>query len=130
MIKRHSLAALVVAAIAISSCGRHDDRQVQQLDLVAGLPLAEVWSETRHIELGTPRSRRHLVSGWSNNRWDKHRKLTYVLADDNEAVLRFTILDPRNLTLRAFGRPRDIEAFAGRVVQVTPPSKERRTYKL
>jgi arylsulfatase A-like enzyme len=110
---------LVFVATAVSNCGRQADDEGIQLDLIAGFPMAEVWSETRHIDLGTPRSRRHLVSGWSDSRWDKNRKIGYRLADDDEAVLRFTILDPRILTFRAYGRPRDTESVTGEVLQVS-----------
>jgi len=117
MIHRRSLTILFGVAVAFFGCQSSTDREIAEIDLVAGFPMARLGSETREIDLGGPESRRFLVSGWSGSRWDKNRKLNYLLADDAEAVLRFRVLEPRDLTLRIFGRPRDPESVEGDTIE-------------
>ncbi|MEJ2084592.1 MAG: sulfatase [Acidobacteriota bacterium] len=113
MIYRRSLTFLFCFAVVHSGCRPASDRVAADFDLVAGFPMARLGSETREMDLGSPESRRFLVSGWSGDRWDKNRHLNYLLADDAEAVIRFRVLEPRDLTLRIYGRPRDPEAIDG-----------------
>ena len=117
MIHRRSLTILFGVAVAVLGCMPSTDREAAEIDLVAGFPMARSGSETREIDLGTPESRRFLVSGWSGNRWDKNRNLSYLLADDAEAVLRFRVLEPRDLTLRILGRPRDPQSVEGDTIE-------------
>ena len=76
-------------------------------DLSAGFPFADLWSETRSVDIGTARGRRHLGVGWAEDRWDRRRKKTYVVSRGSESVLEIVLIEPRSLSLQLFGRPID-----------------------
>ena len=76
-------------------------------DLSAGFAAADLWSETRSVDIGTSRGRRHLVSGWTEDRWDGRRKKTFVISQGHESVLGVDLIEPRPMTLQLLGRPMD-----------------------
>jgi hypothetical protein len=78
--------------VLIAGCSKAPSPWPVAVNLAAGLGVADEWSETRNIDFATPRGRRHLDSGWSEDRWDRQRKLGFVVNQGAESVLGFEII--------------------------------------
>lgn len=74
-------------------------------DLIAEFPWAMAWGETREVDFGTPRGRRHLIAGWSVDEWDHPRKSNFVWGVGEESVLEIEVLEPQDLLLKVRCRP-------------------------
>ncbi len=107
-----SLAGLLWAV----GCGEAPSTWPVAFDLVAGVGVADSWTETQVIELASPRGRRHLISGWTEDRWDRQRRRGFVANRGPRSVLRFEVIEPRPLTLRFHAGPTDQQE--GEAVQV------------
>jgi arylsulfatase A-like enzyme len=86
---------LILALVACS--GGSLERQTSYYDLVAEFRHAATKNETRSIVFGDLEARRHLVSGWSSDAFDRKRKLPFVWSNENRSVVSFDLLGPRDL---------------------------------
>ena len=98
----HRLVLLMVTLALLPGCGGGPGGWPVFYDLVSGFAVADAWSETRSIDLGTARGRRYLVSGWSHDRWDRRRERSFVLGEGGQSVLRFELIEPRSLVFRFY----------------------------
>ncbi len=87
-----------------TACGREEPLEVSH-DLIAEFPWAMTWGETREIDFGSARGRRHLVSGWSIDEWDHPKKMNFVWGIGTESVLEFDRQRPQDLILKIRCRP-------------------------
>jgi len=113
---RRILYLLPVALVL--GCSEAPSKWPVSYDLVAGLAVADGRSETRIIEMATPRGRRHLISGWSADRWDRQRQRGFVATVGRVSVLEFDIIEVRPLALRFLAGPVDQEAGSPMEVEV------------
>jgi arylsulfatase A-like enzyme len=102
---RWTLCLLLLAILP--GCGGGPSDWPVTHDLSAGFIGADLWSETRSIDIGTAAGRRQLVSGWTEDRWDARRKRTFVISRGGESVVTVELIQPRPLYLQLFGRPMD-----------------------
>jgi choline-sulfatase len=110
------LCSLVMAMLA--GCGEVPSNWPVAHDLAKGIVVAEEWSETRRIDLASHRGRRHLVSGWSADRWDRQRQRGFVVGVEESSVLRFDLIEVRPMVVRVFAGPVDQEAVDAVSVEV------------
>jgi arylsulfatase A-like enzyme len=101
---RRLLALAFGSLILTTSCGREVPMRTTH-DLIAEFPWAMAWGETREVDFGTARGRRHLVSGWSGDEWDHPRKSNFVWGVGEESLLEIDVLEPRDLILKMRCRP-------------------------
>lgn len=73
-------------------------------DMAADLVSAEVVSETRRIDFGRPEDRGHLLDGWGDDEVDSGDGTTFVWGTGGSSLLDFTLLEPRELQVRARAR--------------------------
>lgn len=101
-------AAGVLALAALTGCTRDLSELTPVLDLVAELPLADVYREVDEIDLGSPLASEHLLWGWS---WSEHEsgegggETTYAWGLGRGSGLRFYLVNRRDLRLELRGRP-------------------------
>lgn len=107
MMAKYRWALCLPLLALLPSCGGDPTEWPITHDLSAGFALADLWSETRSVDLGTARGRRHLGAGWAEDSWDRRRKKTYVVSRGSESVLEIDLIEPRSFTLQLFGRPID-----------------------
>lgn len=100
----------------LTSCGGGPSDWPVSHDLSAGFAGAQLASETRTIDIGTASGRRHLVSGWTEDRWDARRKRTYVISEGSESVFAIELIEPRQMVLQLNGRA--VDAKSGVVIGV------------
>ncbi len=101
---RRLLALTLGLLILTTACGHQEPMETTH-DLIADFPSAAGWGETRQIDFGSARGRRHLVSGWSFDEWDHPKKSAFVWGIGAESDLEFSVLSPRDLTLKVRCRP-------------------------
>ena len=101
---RRLLALTLGLLILTTACGHQEPMETTH-DLIADFPSAVSWGETRRIDFGSARGRRHLVSGWSFDEWDHPKKSAFVWGIGAESDLEFSVLSPRDLTLKVRCRP-------------------------
>ncbi len=94
---RWTLCLLLLAIL--SGCGGGPSDWPVMYDLSAGFIGADLFSETRSIDIGTAAGRRQLVSGWTEDRWDARRKRTFVISRGGESVVAVELIQPRPLNL-------------------------------
>jgi arylsulfatase A-like enzyme len=70
----------------------------EPLDLLALLPFAEVETETRRIDFGTPEARGHLLDGWSYDESTRAGR-NFVWGRGERSLLRLVVGAPRDLEL-------------------------------
>ncbi len=99
------LTAVALTAVLGSGCTEQRDEWRQTHDLMAELPAAEWTAELASLELGTPESRRYLVSGWTTNETERGSQRPFVWGKGSESVLEFPIFRPRDLELSFECRP-------------------------
>ena len=87
----HRWIPYLLALAIVAGCGEAPSTWPVSFDLVAGLAVADEWSETRNFDLATPRGRRHLISGWSEDRWDRQRNRGFVANRGRVSVLEFYV---------------------------------------
>jgi arylsulfatase A-like enzyme len=86
-----------LAPLAGSGCGAAPAGE--PLDLTTLLPYAEVETETRRIDFGTPQARPHLAEGWSFDETSSSGR-PFVWALGSRSLLRLYVAEPRDLELR------------------------------
>ena len=101
---RRLLALVLGLLILAMACGHEEPLELSH-DLIEEFSWAVPWGETRAIDFGSARGRRHLVSGWSIDEWDHPRKASFVWGIGTESVLEVDLLSPRDLVLKARCRP-------------------------
>ncbi len=106
---RYPLGVSLVALLL--GCGP-SEKQVPFVDLLADLPGLEKSVETRSVEFGSATARYQLYRGFSDVIQDEGRQLQYVRSEGRRSVLRFTLLDARDLELVLRGRPAPKQAPA------------------
>ncbi|MGB5176742.1 MAG: sulfatase, partial [Thermoanaerobaculia bacterium] len=101
---RRLLALVSGLLILATACSREEPLKVSH-DLITEFSWAMPRGETQTIDFGSARGRRHLVSGWSIDEWDRPRKTNFVWGIGTESVLEVDLLSPRDLVLKARCRP-------------------------
>jgi arylsulfatase A-like enzyme len=117
-IAMHRWTLHLVALVLIAGCGEAPSTWPVSFDLAAGLAVADKWSETRSLDLATPRGRRHLISGWSEDRWDRRRHRGFVANRGRVSVLDFYVGEARPMTLRFLAGSEDEDAATPVAVEV------------
>ncbi len=106
--RRIRLAAAIVATapiaiLALAGCapgGRSLEADRKVLDLVAGLPVAEVHRQVAEIDVGTEAGREHLLSGFSWDERDPGRGgATFAWGVGERSRVRVFLVAPRPLRL-------------------------------
>ena len=93
---RRLLALVPGLLILATACGHEEPLELSH-DLIEESSWAMPWGETQEIDFGSARGRRHLVSGWSIDEWDRPRKTNFVWGIGTESVLEVDLLSPRDL---------------------------------
>ncbi|MCP4201598.1 MAG: sulfatase [bacterium] len=98
----YRLAVLLIALFL--GCGPSEE-QVLFLDLLADLPALEKTVETRTVDFGSTEARSQLHRGFTKFLWDMNRELPFVRGEGRRSVVRFALLEARDLELVLRGRP-------------------------
>lgn len=121
--RRGARAALAVLALAaLTGCTRDVSDLRPVLDLVAELPAAETYREVDEIDVGSPSASRHLVWGWSWNEREPAEdggETTYAWGVDGGSIVRFYLVNRRDLRLALRGRAGPPVPAGSQVVSVT-----------
>ncbi len=117
MRKRDTRAAVALAVALSGLLAGACARRVEVFDLVEGLPLADVRSDTVVVPLGMPEARWQLGSGWLHQVFDRRAGMSAIAA--SRATLRFRVSGSGAVVLRLNGRPLTGSDAVGRRLEVS-----------
>ncbi len=106
MRKFRRLARLLSASALVLALGcSTEEPSARYLDLLDDLPGLEKHVETRAIDFGAPEARADMVRGFSETSWDGKRERYFARGVGKRSVVRFALLEARDLQLVLEGRP-------------------------
>lgn len=101
---------LLLAALLLGCSS--SEKEVLLVDLLADLPALEKRVEVRTVDFGSEQARAQLRRGFSRFLQDADRELPFVRSEGHRSVVRFFLLEGRDLKLVLRGRPVPKQALA------------------